>query len=70
MYAAEEDGGGAVIASGEASGILEAAEHALDGVAPLVKAAAQGAFPASVGLGRDVWNSTMPLDEVADALVS
>lgn len=68
MYAAEEDGGGAVIARGEASAVLEAAEHAFDGVAALVEAAAEAAFPTSVGLGRDVGNSTLPLDEVADAV--
>ena len=45
-----------------------AAEHALDGVASLVKAAAEAAFPASVGLERDVENSTLPLDEVAEAV--
>lgn len=68
MYAAEEDGGGAVIARGEASAVLEAAEHALDRVASLVEAAAEAAFPASVGLGRDVGNSALLLDEVADTV--
>jgi len=34
MDAAEEDGCGAVVSGGEASEVLEAAEHALDGVAP------------------------------------
>lgn len=68
MDAAEEDGGGAVIARGEASAVLEAAEHAFDGVAPLIEAAAEAAFPASIGLGRDVGNSTLPLDEVPDAV--
>ncbi len=68
MQAAEEDGGGAVIARGEAPAVLEAAEHALEGIASLVMAAAEAAFPASIGLGRDVRNSTLPLDKVTDAV--
>ncbi len=68
--AAEEDGGCTIIARGEASAVLEAAEHALDGVAPLVEAAAEAASPASIGLGRDVGNGTLLLNQVADAVVS
>lgn len=68
MDAAEKDGRGAVVARGEASAVLEAAEHALDGIAPLVEAAAEAAFPASVGLGRGVGNSALPLDEVPDTV--
>lgn len=68
MDAAKEDGSGAVIARGEASAVLEAAEHALDGVASLVEAAAEATSPASIGLGRDVGNGTLLLNQVADAV--
>jgi hypothetical protein len=46
--ATEEDGGGSVIARGEASAVLEAAEHALDGVTPLVEAAAEAALSSNL----------------------
>ena len=68
MDAAEEDGGCTVIARGEASAVLEAAEHALNGVASSIQAAAEAAFPASIGLGRDVGNGTLLFNQAADAV--
>ena len=68
MDVAEEVGGELVIAGGEASAVLKAAEHALDGVAALVEGLAEAAFPAAVGFGRDVGDRALLLDEVADAV--
>lgn len=68
MDVAEEVVRELVVACGEPSAVLEAAEHALDGVAALVEGFAEAAFPAPVGLGRDVGNRTLFLDQVADAV--
>ena len=54
MDVSKEVGGELVVAGGEASAVLEAAEHAFDGVATLVKGFAEPAFPASVTLRRDI----------------
>lgn len=51
MDAAKEVGGEAIVAGGEASAVLEAAEHALDGVAALVEDLAEAAFPDACALG-------------------
>ncbi len=68
MDVAEEVGGELVVAGGEAATVLEAAEHALDGVAALVEGLAEAAFPAPVGFGRDVGDRALLLDYVADAV--
>ena len=68
MDVAEEVVGEFVVAGGEASAVLEAAEHALDGVAGLVEAFSEAAFPNAIALGRDVWDSALLLDQVADAV--
>ena len=68
MDVAEEVGGELVIAGGEASAVLEAAEHALDGIAAFVEGLAEAAFPAAVGFGRDVGDRALLFDEVADAV--
>ncbi len=68
MYIAEEVGGELVIAGGEAAAVLEAAEHALYGVAALVESLAEAAFPAAIGFGRDVGDRSLLFDEVADAV--
>ena len=68
MDAAEEDVGEAVVACGDAPTVLEAAEHALDGVSALVEGAAEAGFPAAVGLWRDVGDRALRLDQVADAV--
>jgi len=46
----EKVGGEPVVASGDAAAVLEAAEHALNGVAAFVERAREAAFPASVCL--------------------
>jgi len=68
MDAAEEVGGEFVIAGGEASAVLEAAEHPFDGVASLVEGFAEASFPAPVALGRNVGDGALFLDQVADAV--
>ena len=68
MDVAEEVGGEFVVAGGEASAVLEAAEHPLDGVAALVEGLAEAAFPAPVALGRDVGKRALLLDQVTDAI--
>jgi hypothetical protein len=65
---AEEIGGEFVVAGGEASAVLEAAEHPLDGVAALMEGLAEAAFPAPVALGRDVGKRALLLDQVTDAI--
>ena len=68
MDVAEEIGGEFVVSGGEAAAVFEAAEHALDGVAPFVEGFAEAAFPAAVAFGRDVGDRTLFLDQVADAV--
>ncbi len=68
MDVAEEVGCEFVVAGGEAAAVLKAAEHPLDGVAAPVERLAEAAFPASVALGWDVWNRTLNLDQVTDAV--
>ena len=68
MDAAEEDIGAAVISGSDAAAVLEATEHALDGVSALVEDAAEAGFPAAVGLGRDVRDGLLALDQIADAV--
>ena len=68
MDVSEEVGCELVVAGCEATAVLETAEHALDGVAALVEAFAEAAFPASVALGRDVGDRALLLDQIADAV--
>ncbi len=68
MDVAEEVCSELVVAGGEATAVLEAAEHALDGVAALIEGLAEAAFPATVRLGWYVGDRTLVLDDVADAV--
>ena len=68
MDVAKEVGGELVVAGGEAAAVLEAAEHAFDGVAALIECFAEAAFPAAVGFGRDVGDRALLFDDVADAV--
>lgn len=68
MDGAEEVVGDPIIAGCEASVVLEAAEHALDGVAALVERLAEAAFPKTGALRRDVRDGPLALDQVADAV--
>lgn len=68
MDAPEENVGATVISGGDAAAVVEAAEHALDGVSALVEGAAEARFPAAVGLGRNVRDGLLALDQIADAV--
>ena len=68
MDAAEVCRGEPIVACRYTAAVLEPAEHPLDGVAALVERAAEAAFPPPVGLGRDVGNGALALDQVADAV--
>lgn len=68
MDVAEEVGGELVVTSGETAAVLQAAEHALDGVAAFVERLAEAAFPAPVTFGRDIGDRALFLDQIADAV--
>ena len=68
MDVSEEVGCELVVAGCEATAVLEAAEHPLDGVAALVEGFAEAAFPAPVALGRDVGDRALLFDQVADSV--
>ncbi len=57
--------GEAVVAGGDAAEVLEAAEHAFDGVAMAVERGRKAALPAAVGLGRDIGGSALGFDLAA-----
>jgi hypothetical protein len=57
--------GEAVVAGGDAPEVLEAAEHALDGIAMTVEIGRETALPATVGLGRDIGGSAHGFDLAA-----
>lgn len=48
--------------------MLEATEHALDGVAAFIEGLGEAAFPTPVRLGRDVRDRALPLDQVTDCI--
>src|SRR5436190_21088717 len=52
----------AVVASGDASEVLQAAEHALDGVAVAIEEWREAVLPLPICLWRDVWHRATPLD--------
>jgi hypothetical protein len=54
--------GEAVVPRGDPSEVLEAPEHALDGVTVAVEIGRETILPAPVGLGRDVGRGTLALD--------
>ncbi len=68
MYVAEEVGCEPVVAGGQAPAVLQTAEHAFDGVAAFVEAAAEAAFPEPIGLGRDVRDGALVLDQAPYAV--
>ena len=57
--------GQAIVSGSDAAEVLEAAEHALDGVAVAVEMGREAALPAPVGLGRDVGRSADGFDLAA-----
>ena len=60
--------GEAVVSCGNSSEVLEAPEHALDGVAVAVEIGREAILPAPVGLGWDVRRGTLALDLATDSV--
>lgn len=57
--------GEAVVTGGDPAEVLEAAEHALDGIAVAIEVGREAVLPAPVGLGRDVRCDALALDLAA-----
>ena len=51
-----------VVTGGDSAEVLEASEHALDGVAVAIEGRGEAVFPEPVGLGRDVGRGALALD--------
>lgn len=64
MNGSEDVGGVAVVASCDASEVLDAAEHALDGVAVAIEERREAVLPNAVGLWRDVGEGS-PVTDLA-----
>ena len=64
----EEVVGELVVAGGDASEVLELAKEALDLVALSVECLREAGPPLAVGLGRDVGDRALALDQVADGV--
>jgi len=60
--------GEAVIAGCDPAEVLEAAEHALDGIAIAVEPRGKAILPSSVGLGRDIRRGALALDLATDGV--
>jgi hypothetical protein len=60
--------GEAVVSRGDPSEVLEAPEHALDGVAVAVEVGREAVFSAPVGLGRNVRRGTLAFDFATDGV--
>lgn len=60
--------GEAVVSCGDSPEVLEAPEHALDGVAVAVEIGREAILPAAVDLGRDVGSSALALDLATDGV--
>ena len=60
--------GVAVVSSCDSAKILEAGEHALDGVAVAVQVGREAVLPASVGLRWNVRSGPLALDLAADGV--
>jgi hypothetical protein len=60
--------GEAVVSCGNSSEVLEAPEHALDGVAVAVEIGREAILPATVDLGRDVGCGALALDLATDGI--
>src|SRR5436190_8299421 len=58
----------AVVASGDPSEVLQAAEHALDGVAVAIEEWREAVLPLPICLWRDVWHRATPLDLLTDRI--
>ena len=60
--------GETVVSGCDSTEVLEAPEHALDGVAVAVEIGREAIFPAAVGFGRDVRRGALALDLAADGI--
>ncbi len=60
--------GEAVVSSGDPAEVLEAAEHALDGVSVAIEIGREAVLPSPVGLGRDVRRGALALDLATDGV--
>ena len=60
--------GEAVVPRGDPSEVLEAPEHALDGVTVAVEIGREAILPATVDLGRDVGCGALALDLATDGI--
>ena len=58
----------AVVSCGDSAEVLEAPEHALDGVAVAVEIGREAIFPAAIGFGRDIWRGALALDFATDGV--
>ena len=58
----------AVVSGGNPAKILDAPEHALDGVAISVEDGRKAVLPASIGLGRNVRRGALALDLATDGV--
>src|SRR5437763_15640596 len=64
----EEVHGIAVVAGRDASEVLQAAEHALDGVAVAIEEWREAVLPLPICLWRDVWHRATLLDLLTDRI--
>jgi len=58
----------AVVAGGDPSEVLDASEHALDGIAVAVEEGREAVLPASIGLWRDIRRGALVLDFATDGV--
>ena len=60
--------GEAVVSGGDSAEVLEAAKHALDGVALPVEYGREAVLPQPVGFGWNVWGGALALDLSTDGI--
>lgn len=60
--------GEAIVSCGDSAEVLEAPEHALDGVAIAVEIGREAVLPTAVDLGRDVRRGALALDLATDGI--
>ena len=60
--------GESIVAGGGSAEVLEACEHAFDGVARAVEGRGEAVFPASIAPGRNVRRGSQALDLAADGI--
>lgn len=57
-----------VVSCSDSAEVLEAAEHALDGIALPVEDGRKAVLPTPVGFGRNVWRGALALDLSSDGI--